>query len=162
MTSTNPHESDEALAVARRAAAAMEYADEALRSAGVRLLDVSPGRSRTAMTVEKRHLNGHGLCHGGYPFMLADCALAFASNSYGPSAVASSADITFLRAGALGDELVADAQERGRTGRSGLYGITIRAADRVIVEFRGRTRVVPGLPPLPFVAEADAGVAKKR
>jgi len=155
MMSMNPGEPHDALVVARRAAAAMEYADEALRSAGVRLVDVGPGRSRTAMTVEKRHLNGHGLCHGGYLFMLADCALAFASNSYGPSAVASSADITFLRAGALGDELVADAQERGRTGRSGLYDITIRAADRVIAEFRGRTRVVPGLAPPPSVADAD-------
>lgn len=142
---TNPPEPDDAAATARRAAAAMEYADEALRSAGVRLVDVGPGWSRTAMTVEKRHLNGHGLCHGGYLFLLADAALAYASNSHGGSVVASGADIVFLRPGAHGDELIAQATERARSGRSAVYDVTVRAGDLTIAEFRGRTRAVPGL-----------------
>lgn len=138
---------DDALAVARRTAAAMERADAAGRSAGVRLLDVGPGRARVALTVEARHVNGHGICHGGYLFLLADAALAYASNSYGTSAVASGADIAFLRPVGLGAELVAEAVERARAGRSGLYDVTVRAGDEVVAEFRGRTRQVPGLPP---------------
>ena len=97
------------------------------------------------MTVDRRHLNGHGLCHGGYLFLLADTALAFASNSHGPAAVAAGADIVFLRPGALGDELVADARERSRAGRSGVYDVTVSAGEVPVAEFRGRTRVVPGL-----------------
>jgi acyl-CoA thioesterase len=135
------------LEVARRTAAAMERADAAGRGAGVRLLDVGPGRARVALTVEARHVNGHGICHGGYLFLLADAALAYASNSYGTSAVASGADITFLRPVALGAELVAEAVERARTGRSGLYDVTIREGEEAVAEFRGRTRQVPGLPP---------------
>jgi acyl-CoA thioesterase len=131
--------------IATRAAAAMERGDEALRSAGVRLLAVGPGWARAAMTVDRRHLNGHGSCHGGYLFLLADVALGYASNSHGPPAVAAGADIVFLRPGALGDELVADARERSRAGRSGVYDVTVSAGDVPVAEFRGRTRVVPGL-----------------
>ncbi|GAA0938342.1 hypothetical protein GCM10009559_32030 [Pseudonocardia zijingensis] len=138
--------SDE-LEVARSAAAAMERADAAGRGVGVRLLDVAPGRARVALTVEERHVNGHGICHGGYLFFLADAALAYASNSYGTSAVAAGADITFLRPVRLGAELVAEAVERARSGRSGLYDVTVRAGDDVVAEFRGRTRQVPGLAP---------------
>jgi acyl-CoA thioesterase len=126
-------------------AAAMAHADEALRSAGVRLLDVGLGRARTAMTVGPQHLNGHGMCHGGYLFLLADAAHAYACNSHGPAVVASGADIVFLHPGRPGDELVAEAQERARSGRSGVYDVTIRAGEVTIAEFRGRTRTVPGL-----------------
>jgi len=135
----------EAQDVAERTAATMERADAAVRSAGIRLLGVGPGRARTAMTVGPQHLNGHGLCHGGYLFLLADAALAYASNSHGGSVVASGADIVFLRPAAPGDELVAEASERARSGRSGLYDVTVRAGEVTIAEFRGRTRAVPGL-----------------
>ena len=132
--------------IAERAAAAMERADAAAREAGLRLLDVAPGRARVALTVQERHLNGHGLCHGGYVFLLADAAFAYACNSRGVSTVASGGDITFLRPGALGDELVAEGVERAVSGRSGLYDVTVRAGGRVVAEFRGRSRQVPGLP----------------
>jgi acyl-CoA thioesterase len=137
--------SDE-IEVARQAAAAMERADTAGRGVGVRLLDVGPGRARVALTVEERHVNGHGICHGGYLFFLADAAFAYACNSHGTSAVAAGADIAFLRPVALGAELVAEAVERARAGRSGLYDVTIRDGDRAVAEFRGRSRQVPGLP----------------
>lgn len=101
------------------------------------------------MTVGPQHLNGHRLCHGGYLFLLADTALAFASNSHGVPTVASGADIVFLRPSGLGEELVADAQERARSGRSGVYDVTVRSGETTIAEFRGRTRAVPGLPSPP-------------
>jgi acyl-CoA thioesterase len=142
---------DEALTVARAAAAAMEIADAAAREAGVRLLDVGPGRSTTALTVQRRHLNGHGICHGGYVFLLADSAFAYACNSFGVSTVAAGADVTFLRPAAEGAELVATARQRGTSGRTGVYDVTVRVGDEVVAEFRGRSRTVPGLPPPPQV-----------
>lgn len=134
---------------ARRAAEAMQRADTAGNGAGVRLLGVWPGGARVGLSVEQRHVNGHGICHGGYVFLLADCALAYASNSHGVSAVASGADIMFLRPVGLGAELVAEAVERARSGRSGLYDVTVRMGDVAVAEFRGRTRQVPGLAPPP-------------
>lgn len=119
-------------------------ADGASRAAGVRLLEVGAGRAVAVLTVEERHLNGHGIVHGGYLFMLADTAMAFASNA-GVPAVASHAEIDFLRPVRRGAELVAEAVERARAGRSGLWDVTVRDGDGVVAEFRGRTRQVPGL-----------------
>ena len=39
------------------------------------------------MTVDARHLNFNGGCHGGAIFALADSAFGLASNSHGPVAV---------------------------------------------------------------------------
>ncbi|MDT7708487.1 MAG: acyl-CoA thioesterase, partial [Pseudonocardiales bacterium] len=122
-------------------------ADAAGNGAGVRLLEVGPGQARAALTVEERHVNGHGICHGGYLFLLADCAFAYACNSHGVSTVASGGDIAFLRPVALGAEVVADAVERALAGRSGLYDVTLRVDGEPVAEFRGRSRQVPGLTP---------------
>jgi acyl-CoA thioesterase len=138
---------DDPAGVAARTAAAMQRADTAARGAGIRLIDVGPGQARVGMTVDERHLNGHGICHGGYLFLLADAALAYASNSHGTSAVAAGADIVFLRPVGPGTELVAEAVERAMAGRSGLYDVTVRAGAEAVAEFRGRTRQVPGLAP---------------
>ncbi|HEY4421294.1 MAG TPA: phenylacetic acid degradation protein PaaD, partial [Pseudonocardia sp.] len=59
---------DTSEAVAASAADAMYRADAAGRGAGIRLLDVGPGRAVVGMTVQARHVNGHGICHGGYLF----------------------------------------------------------------------------------------------
>jgi acyl-CoA thioesterase len=142
-------DAQDAAGVARAAAEAMQRADRAAEGAGVRLLDVGPGRARVGLTVQDRHVNGHGICHGGYVFLLADAALAYASNSRGVSAVAAGADIAFLRPVPLGAELVAEAVELALTGRSGLYDVSVRMGGAAVAEFRGRTRQVPGLPPPP-------------
>ncbi|WP_181782953.1 hydroxyphenylacetyl-CoA thioesterase PaaI [Pseudonocardia pini] len=125
----------------------MTRQDRAIRDAGIRLLDIAPGRARTALTVAERHLNGHGIVHGGYLFFLADAAFSFACNSHGVSTVAAGGDIAFLRAAKPGDELVAEARETALSGRSGIYDVTVRVGDAVVAEFRGRSRAAPHLPP---------------
>ena len=143
---------DPALALARRCAAAMWADDQASRRLGMQLLDVAPGRSRLSMTVRDDMVNGHGSCHGGFIAALADSAFAFACNTYDVVTVAAGFDITFVAPARLGDELVADAVERSRFGRSGLYDVTVRchrgADNPVIAEFRGRSRSL-GRPHLP-------------
>jgi acyl-CoA thioesterase len=137
---------DDAKATAERVARAMAHHDAASRGAGIRLIDVGPGRARTALTIEDRHVNGHGIVHGGYLFFLADAAFGYACNSHGVSTVAAGADITFLRAARLGDELEAEAVERALAGKSGLYDVTIRSTTGdTVAEFRGRSRAVPHL-----------------
>ena len=54
------------------------------------------------MTVEPHHLNGHGICHGGFIFTLADSAFAFACNSHNMRTVAAQNAITFVAPGAAG------------------------------------------------------------
>ena len=45
---------------------------------GMELLEVRPGYARIRMKVRPEFLNGHGICHGGLMFTLADSTFAFA------------------------------------------------------------------------------------
>ena len=125
-------------------AAAMLAADLASRALGMEAVELGPGRATIRMPVTKAMVNGHGIAHGGYVFLLADTAFACACNSYGPVTVAAGADITFIAAVRAGDVLEAEAVERTRYGRSGIYDVTVRRGDEVVAEFRGRSRTLPG------------------
>ena len=124
----------------------MWASDSACRALGMGIVDVGPGRatldddrSRDDMT------NGHGMCHGGFIFTLADSAFAFACNTYNQNAVAQHCSVTFIRAGQARRPLTADAVERSRSGRSGIYDITVTGGDgKVIAEFRGHSRMIEG------------------
>jgi acyl-CoA thioesterase len=129
---------------AERQAAAMYDADVASRHLGITITDVAPGRATATMPVTATMLNGHGICHGGYVFLLADTAFAFACNTRGPAVVAAGADVSFLAAVRVDDLLTAEAHERVVRGRSGIYDVTVRRGDEVVAEFRGRSRALPG------------------
>ena len=130
-------------ALAERAAAAMYDADLASRHLGIQIDQVAPGQATARMQVRDTMLNGHAICHGGYVFLLADTAFAFACNTYGPTTVAAACDVVFLGPAHHGDELIAEATERHRFGRGGIYDVTVRLADTtVIAEFRGHSRTL--------------------
>ena len=131
---------------ARQQADRMWADDAASQGLGIRLSDVGPGRATARMTVRPDMLNGHGTCHGGYVFLLADTAFAFAGNTRGLPVVAAGADVDFLAPVRPGDELVATAVERVLRGRSGLYDVTVRRGDEVVLEFRGRSRTLAPRP----------------
>jgi acyl-CoA thioesterase len=97
------------------------------------------------MPVRSDMVNGHGVCHGGLIFALADSAFAFACNSHGDNTVAAGAAIEFLAPGRQGDLLTATAQERWRTGRTGIYEIEVRnQRGEAIALFRGRSHQIAG------------------
>jgi acyl-CoA thioesterase len=132
--------------VARECAEAMYATDAATRALGITIDQVGPGRATARLTLTGDMLNGYAMAHGGYVFLLADTAFAYACNTHDRRTVASGCDIDFLAAGAAGDRLVATAVERVRTGRSGLYDITVRREGdgAILAEMRGRSREVPG------------------
>ena len=130
--------------LARRCAEAMWADDAASRELGMRLGDVGQGRATVRMTVGEAMTNGHGTAHGGYIFALADSAFAFACNSYNERAVAQACDIVFVTPVTEGDRLVAQAVERLRFGRNGIYDVQVTCEGRVVAEFRGRSRTVGG------------------
>jgi acyl-CoA thioesterase len=117
----------------------MMAADRASAALGIELIDVGPGRARVRMSVRADMVNGHDIAHGGLIFTLADTAFACACNSWGQVTVAAGAEISFLAPGRLGDVLEASAQVRARSGRTGIYDVTVRRGDDVIAEFRGRS-----------------------
>jgi acyl-CoA thioesterase len=133
---------DDPDALARRSAEAMWAGDAASRGLGMVIEEVRPGYARVCMPVADTMINGHDLCHGGFVFSLADTAFAFACNTHGPTTVAAACDVVFVAPARLGDELVAEATERARFGRSGVYDVTVRRGDGVVAEFRGQSRTI--------------------
>jgi acyl-CoA thioesterase len=130
----------------------MFAADRASRGLGIEITGLSAGQATVAMTVTAGMLNGHGSCHGGYLFLLADTAFSLACNGYGMVTVAAGADITFVAPVRAGDRLHAHAQQRIRFGRRGIFDVTVRRADgAVVAEFRGHSHATaePLRPPPP-------------
>jgi acyl-CoA thioesterase len=114
-------------------------ADRASQALGIQITDVAPGRVRVEMTVRADMVNGHGMCHGGFVFALADSAFAFACNSHGEPMVAAGAGIEFLAPTPLGERVTATATEISRTGRHGIYDVAVSdAAGKILAQFRGR------------------------
>jgi len=130
---------------AERSAAAMWAEDNASKWAGMKIVEIDEGRAVLELTVEPHHCNGHGICHGGVTFMLADSAFAFACNSRNQSTVAQHNLISYLAPGHEGDRLRAEATELSLQGRSGIYDIKVtNQTGTVIAEFRGFSRAIKG------------------
>jgi acyl-CoA thioesterase len=118
----------------------MAARDAAAQSLGIEVLEVTPGRATLRMTVVPSMLNGHGMCHGGIVFTLADTAFAHACNSHGPITVAAAASIDFLAPANEGAVLEAVAVEQHRRGKTGLYDVVVTSADGTqIARFHGRS-----------------------
>ena len=147
---------------AERCAAALLAGDRASAGLGITLDAVAPGFARLRMTVRSDMLNGHGICHGGLLFALADTAFAVACNTYEAATVAAAGAIEFLRPAHAGEELTAEARERWRSRRSGIYDITVTGeAGRTVALLRGRSHCLAQAvtPPAP---EADAPAQRGR
>ena len=137
--------SAEAQRVAAASAGAMLSRDEASRTLGMRLEEVRPGFARLRITIRADMLNGHGMCHGGIVFSLADSAFAVACNTHNTVTVAAAASIDFLASARAGDELIADAHEIWRSKRSGIYEVVVsNQRGETIALFRGRSHCLGG------------------
>jgi acyl-CoA thioesterase len=139
-------------ALARRAAEAMWSADAASRWLGMELGEVREGAATLSLAVAPHHCNGHGTCHGGVIFALADSAFAFACNSRNQATVAMHCMVSFLAPARAGDRLEAVAREVALAGRNGIYDVRVTREGALLAEFRGMSRAVGGA----IVKEAGA------
>ena len=130
---------------AKQSAAVLWAEDRATQWLGMTLEAVDAGTSTLSLLVQPHHTNGHGTCHGGIIFALADSAFAFACNSRNQRTVAQHNTITYIAPASLGDTLTATATEVSLVGRNGIYDVQVRTGDgTVIAEFRGCSRSIRG------------------
>jgi acyl-CoA thioesterase len=143
--------------LARACAEAMWKEDDASSGLGMEIISVKAGEAVLAMTVQPHMVNGQRIAHGGFIFLLADSAFAFACNSHNERAVAAQCNISFIKPGKLGDRLVATAREISRTGRSGIYDVRVTVDDVQIAELRGHSRTIAGA----WIPSAETGAKPK-
>ena len=130
---------------ARACAQRMWEEDKASQALGMSLIDIRPGSAVMSMPVRADMANGHGMCHGGFMFLLADSAFAFACNSHNQRAVAAGAEIHFVAPAKVGDVLTAQTNEQHRGGRSGFYDVRVTDQNGdLIALFRGRSATIKG------------------
>ena len=133
-------------AVAELAGKTMYERDPASQALGMKLDAIRPGYAQMSMRVRADMLNGHATCHGGFIFMLADSAFAFACNSHNFNTVGAGCTIDYLAPGREGDVLVADAVEQALAGKTGVYDVTVKNEEgRTIALFRGKSHRVSGM-----------------
>ena len=127
-------------------ARAMYDRDATASAFGIELLEAGPEHAVTRMQVRADMCNGLAVIHGGMTFLLADSAMAFASNSENDVAFATSAEIDWLAPATTGQWLTAVAERRSGGGRSAVWDVTVSAAEHrdgdsvPVALFRGRTR----------------------
>lgn len=129
------------LDIARACAEQMLLEDRATQALGIQIDIPAVGEAVATMTIEDEHLNGFGICHGGYIYLLADTAFAFACNAYNDMSVAASGVIDYLRPVEGGTELTATASEDEREGARGHYTVRVRNGQgQLVALFRGHSR----------------------
>lgn len=130
---------------ATKSAAALWADDTASQMLGMTLKTIDEGRATLTLIVEMRHCNGHGNCHGGIIFALADTAFAFACNSRNQATVGQHANISYVVPVHVGDTLTATAHETSLTGRSGIYDVRVTNQNtQTVAEMRGLSRSIKG------------------
>jgi acyl-CoA thioesterase len=94
------------------------------KESGIELMEVSIGRSKVRMKIEKKHMNSHNTVHGGVIFTLADTAFALASNSHGIPAAAINAHISYVKSATAGS-LYAEASESSLSPKIATYSVIV-------------------------------------
>jgi acyl-CoA thioesterase len=131
--------------IARKSAESLWAEDIAAQEHGMRIESVGPGEAELSMIVTRAMTNGHGIAHGGFIFLLADTAFAYACNSYNRRCVAQQCSIGYLKPASAGARLTARAREVRRIERSGVYDVSVSdETGAPIAEFRGHSRTAPG------------------
>ena len=123
--------------LAERVVAGMMAKDAFSQWLGIEVVDVRPRGVTVRMTVRDDMVNGFGVCHGGVTFGLADSALAFASNTHGRVTVSIENSITYPKRIAIGDMLVATAEEESTTNRLGFFRVMVSRREEIVAMFRG-------------------------
>lgn len=112
--------------------------DEFSKWMGIKLIEIREKYCLIEMPVKKEMINGLKTVHGGVTFSFADSALAFSSNNTNDASVALNCLINFSKAVKLGDTLRAESILVADTRKTGVYDISIKNQDGILVaSFRG-------------------------
>lgn len=137
------NDTQNSLSIATACSEQMHRGDHCSRMLGMVVDDASPGYAQLSMLVRDDMVNGHGTCHGGMIFSLADTAFAHACNTRNRVSVAVSCQVEFLVAVRAGEKLTATAAEQFLGGRNGVYDVRVNLADGSCVAlFRGKSRAL--------------------
>jgi acyl-CoA thioesterase len=119
--------------------------DNFASSNGIILTECCPGYAKAQVEIERRHLNGANVVHGGLLFTLADFAFAAAVNSYGLVALSINASMTFMHKCDSGI-ITAEAKEIARSHRLSTCDINVHdASGTLLANFKGQAYITKAI-----------------
>jgi phenylacetic acid degradation protein PaaD len=104
---------------------------------GIRYVDGGADFAIVEITLDQRHLNFLGGCHGGVIFALADTAFGLASNTAGNLSVAIDAHVTFIKGARTGDVLRAEARHISGSSKTSVYRAEVTREGEILATFTG-------------------------
>ena len=103
------------------------------RRNGIVIEEIREGYARVRKTITEDDLNSGGNAHGAILFAIADTACGSVAASTGHRAATLNASYNFLRAGHLGDTLIAQARVRSSEKVIGSYEVEITNQDGKLI-----------------------------
>jgi acyl-CoA thioesterase len=111
--------------------------DKFAKHLGAQIVKVSKGYAKTSLVIQQDFLNGLDFAHGGVIFSLVDYAFALASNTKEESGLAISANINFIKAAVLKEEIFAEVKEVSRSRKLGTYqGVVTNQNSDILAQFQ--------------------------
>ena len=104
---------------------------------GITYVDSGKNYAVIEITLDDRHLNFMGRCHGGVFFSLADTAFGLASNMGGNLSLAIDAHIAFIKGAGFGDVLRAHARCVAASRKTAVYQTDVYRNEEVVATFTG-------------------------
>lgn len=101
--------------------------DAASRHLSMKLASAEAGRVSMTMPITPEMLNGHGILHGGYIFLIADTCFAFVCESTNHPSVSRQAEITYIAPGIGAESLHAVGEQRTRYGRNNIVDVSVHS-----------------------------------
>jgi acyl-CoA thioesterase len=106
----------------------------------IRLLELTTGYAKVAMSLTPEHQNFIGLISGSMVMAIADQAFAYASNSVAYPSAASQLNIHFVAGASIDDKLTAECRVVRSGRRVGISEITVtNQAGKLIAKATGTT-----------------------
>ena len=105
---------------------------------GIEIIETGAGTCKLKMEVRPEMVNGFGFAHGGITYSLADSALAFASNSYGPKAVSIETSVSHVQPVHVGDVLTEKTKELSHRKKISIFQIEVcNQSNETVALFKG-------------------------
>ncbi len=117
--------------------------DQFCRFLGITHVDSGDGFAILEITLEDRHLNFLGACHGGVLFALADSAFGSACNATGVVSVGIDTHMAYIKGAKAGDVVRADARRVNASSKTEVYRANVLRGDEVLATFTGTVIKLP-------------------